>query len=407
MVNLWSTRNVQGSLSERGDNTWRLRVFAGRDPVTSKQRFVTETFHGTKREAQRRLAHLITDVDDGRGEGTNATFGTLLDKWMEHLEQRDRSPATLREYRRLIDKEIRPKLGHYPLRKLSALQLDRAYAAWTRDGLTGSSVRNRHTIISAACTQGVKWKWLPDNPARKATPPPIRTPEIAPPSPEQVRQLIDAARERNPEMATLLWMAALLGARRGELCALRWADIDFVSKTVQINTSLDYPRGASTWTVKPTKTHSTRIVSLDPTALKVMKEHYHRCERRKPEGIDLSNGFVFSSTIDGSEPWHPDSVSQFVSRRCQELKMPEVHLHSLRHWMITTALTSGGDVTTIAGRAGHRDPSVTLKVYGHLLASADREAANNLGRVLTGTVTSPRRARTGNRPIRKRPVSQR
>ena len=144
---------MQGSLADRGDDTWRLRVFAGRDPVTSKQRFVTETFHGTKRQAQRRLARLVTDVDEGNRQGTNATFGTLLDKWLEHLEQRDRAASTLREYHRLIEKELRPQLGHLPLRKVSALQLDRAYAQWTRDGLASNTVRRRHSIISAACAQ--------------------------------------------------------------------------------------------------------------------------------------------------------------------------------------------------------------------------------------------------------------
>ena len=81
MVNFWSTLVMQGSLADRGDDTWRLRVFAGRDPVTSKQRFVTETFHGTKRQAQRRLARLVTDVDEGNRQGTNATFGTLISGW--------------------------------------------------------------------------------------------------------------------------------------------------------------------------------------------------------------------------------------------------------------------------------------------------------------------------------------
>ena len=381
---------MQGTLTQRGQDTWRLRVFAGRDPVTSKQRFVSETVHGTKREAQRRLARLISEVDDGRREGTDATFGSLLDKWLEHLEQRARADSTLREYRRLIEKELRPKLGHLPLRRLSALHLDRAYAEWTRDGLASNTVRNRHTIISAACAQGVKWGSLPENPARKATPPPVRTPEVIPPTPEEVRHLIDAAKKRNPEMAALLWMAALLGARRGELCALRWSDVDFVTKSVRIRNSLDYPPGKTTWTIKRTKTHSTRTVSLDTIALRVLNEHFDRCDQRSPEGVDLLDGFVFSNSIDGSEPWHPDSVSQFVRRKCQQLKMPQVHLHSLRHWMITTALTSGGDVTTIAGRAGHRDPSVTLKIYGHFLESADRETANRLGKALTEIAAVPR-----------------
>ena len=63
--------------------------------------------------------------------------------------------------------------------------------------------------------------------------------------------------------------------------------------------------------------------------------------------------------------------------------MPEIHLHSLRHWMVTTSLVGGTDVRTVAGRAGHRDASMTLRVYAHALEQADREAASRLGRVLS------------------------
>ena len=62
--------------------------------------------------------------------------------------------------------------------------------------------------------------------------------------------------------------------------------------------------------------------------------------------------------------------------------MTDVHLHSLRHWMVTTSLVGGTDVRTVAGRAGHRDASMTLRVYAHAMEEADRETASRLGRVL-------------------------
>ena len=355
---------MNGSLTQRGPTTFRLRVFAGRDPVTNRPRWVSETFHGTKREAQRHLSRLITEVSDGRSEGTDATLGVLLDKWLDLLKQRDHAPSTLREYCRLVEKEIRPSLGHISLSKLSAMHLDQTYSRWQKDGLAANTIRNRHRIISAACTQGVKWGWLRDNPANRATPPPVRTPEVVPPSPDEVRGLIEDAQLRNPDMGALLWMAALLGARRGELCALRWQDVDLETKVVCIRHSLDYPRGESKWTLKPTKTHSVRMLGIDETCVQVLNEHRDRCVARNPSGPVDPDNFVFSNSIDGEEPLHPDSVSQFVGRRCRSLNLPNLHLHSLRHWMITTALIGGSDVRTVAGRAGHRDASVTLKVYG-------------------------------------------
>jgi integrase len=263
------------------------------------------------------------------------------------------------------------------------MHLDQTYSRWKKDGLAANTIRNRHRIISAACVQGVKWGWLRDNPANRATPPPVRTREVIPPSPDEVRGLIEDAQSRNPEMGALLWLAALLGARRGELCALQWQDIDLESRGVCIRHSLDYPRGAPSWILKPTKTHSVRVLSIDETCVRVLAEHRDRCVARNPDRLLHPENFVFSNTIDGTEPLHPDSVSQFVGRRCRSLNLPNLHLHSLRHWMITTALIGGSDVRTVAGRAGHRDASVTLKVYGHFLEAPDREAADHLGSVLS------------------------
>jgi integrase len=374
---------MNGNITQRGPTTFRLRVFAGRDPVSKRPRWISETFHGTKREAQRQLSRLITEVSDGRREGAGATLGVLLDRWLELLERRDYSPATLREYHRLITKELQPALGEIPLAKLTALQLDRTYDGWSRQGLAANSIRNRHRIISAACEQGVKWGWLRNNPASRSTPPPARTPAVVPPTPADVRRLIDDAQLRNPDIGAFLWLAALLGARRGELCALRWQDIDLQTGTVCIAHSLDYPRGDSAWALKPTKTHSVRTLGIDATCSRILAEHRARCTERSPSRSLRPEHFLFSTSIDGTAPLHPDSVSQFVGRRCRALNLPNLHLHSLRHWMVTTALSGGSDVRTVAGRAGHRDASVTLKVYGHFLEAPDRATADHLGNVLS------------------------
>lgn len=376
---------MRGNLSQRGSDTWRLRVYAGRDPVTKRQRVISRAFKGTKRAAERELAKLIADFDAGRLEGTTADLSTLIDRWVEHLEAIGRSPSTLREYRRLAEKEIKPALGSIRLDNLKPSDLDRMYEQWLRAGLAPNTVHHRHSLLAAALQQGVKWGWLRENPARRASPPPLRPPEAIVPTLDQVQQLLAVAETTNPDLASLLAVAAVTGARRGELCALRWRDIDRERSLVRIRGSLDWPSGTAKWTLKATKTHQTRSVSLDDLAMAILERHRLRCvERSATAGTELTmDAFVFAGDVAGGSPMWPDSVTQAVGRLCRSLGMPEIHLHSLRHWMVTTSLVGGTDVRTVAGRAGHRDPSMTLRVYAHALEQADREAASRLGRVLS------------------------
>ncbi|MGH9110076.1 MAG: tyrosine-type recombinase/integrase [Acidimicrobiales bacterium] len=375
---------MRGNLTERGDGKWRLRVYAGRDPHTGRQRVVTKTVGGSKRAAERELAKLITDVDAGRYKGTAAKLSTLVDRWIAHLEAIGRSPSTLREYRRLAARAILPALGSVRLDRLRPSDLDRVYGDWLRAGLSPNTVHHRHSLIAAALQQGVKWGWLHENPARRASPPPLRPPEAVVPQVEQVQRLLQAAETANEDLAAFLATAALTGARRGELCALRWPDVDLGRSELRIRQSLDWPRGAPDWTLKSTKTHQARSVSLDELGVAVLERQRRRCEERcRAAGTELSaDVFVFGGSVDGTRPLRPDSVTQAVGRLCRSLGMPEIHLHSLRHWMVTTSLVGGSDVRTVAGRAGHRDASMTLRVYAHVLERADRETAAQLGRAL-------------------------
>src|SRR5881394_1613827 len=89
----------------RGSDYWELEVEAGRDAVTGRRRRVVRSFRGNKREAERALAELVTEVNRGQGKGTTATFVDLFDRWMELIEP-NRSPATVSEYRRLAAHRI-------------------------------------------------------------------------------------------------------------------------------------------------------------------------------------------------------------------------------------------------------------------------------------------------------------
>lgn len=112
---------------------------------------------------------------------------------------------------------------------MTAWDLDALYAPMVHAGKSPSTVRQHHAILSGAFGQAVKWGWCPINVAKMTSPPVVRPKRIVPPTPDQVRAIAKLAEERNPDLAALIMLAAVTGARRGELCALRWSDLDLPS----------------------------------------------------------------------------------------------------------------------------------------------------------------------------------
>jgi len=289
----------------------------------------------------------------------------------------------MRKYRQLAESVVRPELGHIRLSNLSARDLNKLYAKLTAKGNKPATVRKAHAMIGTALHYAERGDLIERNVARRAQPPAIHASHVTAPSPEEVRAILFAAEEVEPALATLLLLAALTGARRGELCALKWPDIDFVAGTVTISRSVYDQAGGGGWGEKATKTHQVRTVGLDDLGIAALRRHRAAVDDLAATlNLDvLSDGFVFSRSPVGAEPIRPDVLSKFT-RRVAEAAGVDTHLHALRHFSATQAIAAGFDPVTVSGRLGHADPSITLRVYSHALVQRDRELATALGRTL-------------------------
>ncbi len=373
-----SKRLVSGT---RSNSVYELRVYVGRDPLTGKVRHISRHHRGGPASADAALRKLVEDVESKRSGGSNVKFGQLLDRWLEQIEG-DRSPTTMREYRRLIEKTIRPALGSTSVRRLNPHKLDELYVALSDRGLSPASVRQVHAVIRSACRQGVKWGWMSSNPATDASPPRVRYQPQAAPTPDEVRAMIKAAEADDPDMATLIAVAAVTGARRGELCGLKWGDVDWIASSLTIERSVAVV-GRKEIIIKGTKTHAVRRLALDDFGVEVLRRHRAEASSRAADlGRQLSESdWIF--TYDGTNPINPDTVTHYVKAVATRAGV-DTHLHALRHFAATQMIGGGTDVRTVAGRLGHKDASTTLRVYSHALPERDRDAAGLLGRALSG-----------------------
>jgi integrase len=193
-----------------------------------------------------------------------------------------------------------------------------------------------------------------------------------------------SALRRSPKLGLFVRLAVVLGARRGELCGLRWQHIDLDRREVLLERGVVYVTGQPLID-KATKTHSKRRLALDSRTVELLRCHRDQAEQvARDLGVTLpASAYVFSCEPDGSRPMSPSymtqqflDVARSVGVRCR--------LHDLRHLMVTYLISQGVDWRTAAGRAGHAGPHMTLGTYAHFQPAQDRAAADLLAVLCDG-----------------------
>lgn len=368
-------------MREKAPGRWELRVDLGRDAVTGERQRTSRAFHGGKRAAERALRELCAEVESRRTAGTTATFGWVIDQWLAQIEP-TRSPTTMLAYRANAKNHVLPALGSTPVRDITAHELDQMYRRLGAQGLSPASVRRVHALISAALHQAEKWDWVDHSVARRASPPAVRRADVHVPPIELAVQLLDDATERDPEVGMMIRLAVATGARRGELCGLRWSDVDLAAGVLRIQRAVIDVQGRVI--VKDTKTHAARTLSLDgATGLLLGRHLEYVADRAQGALVELGvDSFMFSPDPSGTRPYRPERLTKAWASVCRARGVAGVRLHDLRHLHATQLIAAGVDVRTVANRLGHAQTSTTLNIYAHALDSADRAAADVMGRLL-------------------------
>jgi len=378
-------------MKEIRPGVWALRIFVGRrangSPV-QRRRLVdsgTGRVGAGVREARTEMAKMRAEVEENGGTkrtavATGYTVAKLLDRYIAHCETQDRSPTTVHEYRRIADKVLVPKFGTMRLDDLDQEHLDALYAELRATGLKANSIRRVHSLMSSSLRFGQKKRLVRQSVAPLASPPPPVHAEVTAPTLQQVKAVIDTAEAKDENiMATAVTLAALTGVRRGELCGLRWSDIDFVTETLTVASSV-YEDGSGGWGIKEPKTRQKRRLALDPVTIEALRRHRAAVGALADSlGLDVpADAFVFSISPQGSEPLRLGLVSERYAILAKKAGV-NPRFHALRHFHATRAIADGHDVVTVSHRLGHSDPSMTLRIYAHALEQRDRDLAAAMG----------------------------
>ncbi len=287
------------------------------------------------------------------------------------------APTTRSDWDSVVRRHLIPELGAIPLWKLTARDCDRLYHRMAAEGLGPSRVRCAHVVLHRAVALAVRWGWLGRNPVSDATRPEVPRATVVPPDAVQVRRLLAVAREHDPELACWLDVTAATGARRGEVCGLRWSDVDLDAATVRIERSVSATKQNGVFT-KTTKTDRFRLVSLTAQAVASLIDHLERAEAAAAASGRLfdRSDLVFTSDPECQRPWRPELVTRRWERLRKRAGLEHVKTHGLRHFVATELLTAGIDVRTVANRLGHARTSTTLDIYWAWVPARDRDGPN-------------------------------
>jgi integrase len=247
-----------------------------------------------------------------------------------------------------------------------------------------STIHGIHSILSGAFEAAQRWEWVDFNPAESAKPPTVTKKKTPATPPAAVVKVIEQARRSGQaDIALYVWLAAITGGRRGELCGVQIRDIDLETGVVHV--AFNYVVKGGKKVRKDTKTHQDRYLAIDPVTCALIEEHLAAAAAALAgTGVNLRpSAYLFSNQPANTRPWNPDWASHRVADLAAAAGV-QLNIKALRHYTASQLLAAGFDLGNTAARLGHSGGgATTLKHYADPVSEVDRRAAAYLAQLTT------------------------
>lgn len=392
---------MRGTKKQRYPGSWSLIIELGYqvDPATGKKKRKQKwiTFRGTSKQADAALTEYVRAANRGEFvEPSKTTAGEWLKEWLKKtITPPAKSQATFDSYQRIIETRLVPKIGGIRLQALKPIDIESYYSELS--DLSPSTVQIHHAILHSALKAAVHNGLITRNVATLVSNKPRKTGQQDVHdhvwSAAEAAKFLTTAKAAGAQPAAFYTLALDTGARRGELAALQWSDVDLsVGKLTIRRTLLKCGREP---VFGPTKTGTIRTLELSAETVELLKEHKQHQATIKmrnrtsyhdlglmfaKEWGDLHNradslGFPLQVNTIGERQFGPLIKRAGVRR---------IKFHGLRHTVATLMLSAGVPAHVVQRRLGHAKIEMTLGIYAHALPSMQQDAAAKLAALLHG-----------------------
>lgn len=389
--------------------TWAYAV--GVTGTDGKRVIKRRAGYATKDDAQAALDEIRSDAGKGIVSNDKLTVGDYLREWID--SKSGIKSNTLASYQRYVDEVFIPHLGHVRLRELRPAHIHRMFEDLrsSRGTLGPASAQRMRATLRSALTDAMRASLVTVNAAALAKIDSARspraavwtkareaewrsqvarlieqghTPEVAkhdakrPSSsmvwtPVHVGQFLDSISDH--PLYALFWIVAHCGLRRGEVCALKWIDLND-DATITIERQLvatlngvieDSPKSEA----------SGRVVAIGKAGMDVLKAHKAtQAERHMAWGLGQGSGYMFTQ-LDGKH-YDPNRITKFFSALVADADLPPIRFHDLRHTAASLMLASGQDMKMVSTVLGHSDITITANIYASVYEDATHAAVEGV-----------------------------
>lgn len=427
------------SVKKRG-KTYQITVSNGFDS-SGKRLFEYATFKPneshTVKQQEKDLQNFVCEfekkVKEGKLlQGEKLTLKGFAEEWIKDYVKVNLSVSTYVRYKDILNYFIYPALGHLKISNINPLHLQTFYNNLLEDGVrrdgkkggySPNTIQKCHVVLSSMLNDAMKWQIIESNPCTRISPPkkqelesvknfteeqlnifieilqtgiPVKHNETERLNTDgtvtRIKEYIEY-RKIHPQLKLFYYLNLFTGCRRGELLGLMWKDIDLIESTIHIDKELIYVQ--KELIVKPPKTKTSIRDLKIPLFITDMLKQYKKEQLTYRLNIGdrwngsskIEEGFVFIQ--DNGKPMHPSTPYHTFKRIInnynksvdnEDMKLPNIPLHGLRHTHATLLIADNVDIRTVSARLGHAKTSTTMNIYAHSLKKMDEQVADSLNK---------------------------
>lgn len=338
----------------------------------------TETFNGTKKEAQLRELELMQEYSNKHISVStqNLTFEEYSKIFVNKYCESNLAIKTLVGYKSMLNK-INEFIGNWKLKDIDTYTLNELYLKLKQGDkvktISNYTLLHYYNLINLMFQKAIDFEILDYNPNTKIKRPKKEKKLVQCYDIEQTKALLKGLDKECLKYQALIRLALDSGARKSEILALTWEDINFETGVITINKSVDVIQGQ--FYEKQLKNNSSyRNLVLTTPTIEVLKQY-------REELKTTTNNFKQENKLflaKNGNPMYPTTCGKILQKIAKKYNLPKINFHALRHTSASMQIALGVHPKAIQDRLGHSSMNVTMSIYSHIFQANRKEVADKL-----------------------------